>query len=198
MTNCYIGITSKKEPYNGQCKSIFCKYDGYPEGGVGETLLRHYKNKYIIEKLMDCGEIPVLKETPNITNYFRQLREWEYRSAEIVSYSDFVYNEKSHVYYRYLFDIDENKWIFIDQLKKGEPTIHDLVDELPDIKEDMFIQFKIEFSLNMKDYKNGIGKLEKYEKIDDTFIQKKITLDDAKILKKYLNQLIKKLEEKGD
>lgn len=54
-TRSRIGI----EDHNGRVRSIYCHWDGYPEG-VGKTLLEHYADPSKIEELIKLGSISVL------------------------------------------------------------------------------------------------------------------------------------------
>lgn len=54
-TRCRIGIVQK----DGTIKSIYCHYDGYPEG-VGATLQKYYNTRKKVEKLMKLGDISSL------------------------------------------------------------------------------------------------------------------------------------------
>ena len=49
---------------DGSIKSIYCHWDGYPEG-VGATLEKHYKDPKKIEKLLELGDISSLGEFYN-------------------------------------------------------------------------------------------------------------------------------------
>lgn len=42
---------------NGNIRAIYCHWDGYIEGGVGETLHRHYQDTAKINQLLDGGDI---------------------------------------------------------------------------------------------------------------------------------------------
>jgi len=46
---------------NGKVKSIYCHWDGYPEG-VGATLQEHYVDPAKVEALIALGDISVLSE----------------------------------------------------------------------------------------------------------------------------------------
>ena len=41
----------------GKVKSIYCHYDGYVQGGVGEDLLNHYQDESKIDALLDLGNL---------------------------------------------------------------------------------------------------------------------------------------------
>ena len=47
------------EQPNGEVRSIYCHWDGYPEG-VGATLKEHYTNPEKVEALIALGDISVL------------------------------------------------------------------------------------------------------------------------------------------
>ena len=44
-------------------ESIYCHWDGYPEG-VGATLKTHYTNQEIIDELISLADLSALGETP--------------------------------------------------------------------------------------------------------------------------------------
>jgi hypothetical protein len=47
--------------WDGRIESIYCHWDGYPEG-VGATLRDHYTDPAKIETLLDLGDISSLRE----------------------------------------------------------------------------------------------------------------------------------------
>lgn len=51
-TRSYIGIKTKE----GFAKVIYCHWDGYIKGGVGETLLKIYNTSKKVEKLINDGD----------------------------------------------------------------------------------------------------------------------------------------------
>lgn len=58
-TRCRIGIKNE----DGTIRSIYCHFDGYPDG-VGQTLLDSYKDAEKINKLLDLGDISCLGSEP--------------------------------------------------------------------------------------------------------------------------------------
>ena len=46
---------------NGEVRSIYCHWDGYP-AGVGATLKEHYTNPEKVEALIALGDISILSE----------------------------------------------------------------------------------------------------------------------------------------
>ena len=65
-------IAQKKE--DGSFEGVYCHWDGYPDG-VGKTLFSHYKDPEKIQKLIDGGDMSVLKETPEECEYYTQRGE---------------------------------------------------------------------------------------------------------------------------
>lgn len=57
-TRSRIGI---EDGETGKVRSIYCHWDGYPDG-VGQTLLDHYKDRGKVEELIALGDISVLGE----------------------------------------------------------------------------------------------------------------------------------------
>ncbi len=45
---------------DGTIKQIYCHWDGYVEGGVGETLVEYYNTDENIEALFELGDLSVL------------------------------------------------------------------------------------------------------------------------------------------
>jgi len=42
---------------DGKVRSIYCHYDGYLQGGVGEDLQTHYQNESKVDALLDLGNL---------------------------------------------------------------------------------------------------------------------------------------------
>lgn len=60
-TRCLIGKVINN---SGRCKVIYCHNDGYVQGGVGDTLINHYRDPKKIDKLIQLGDISSLGEIP--------------------------------------------------------------------------------------------------------------------------------------
>jgi len=61
-TRSRIGIENE----HGTVRSIYCHFDGYPQG-VGKTLHDNYKNREDVEKLLSLGNISELGPTLETT-----------------------------------------------------------------------------------------------------------------------------------
>lgn len=60
-TRCRIGIKEGEK-----ITSIYCHFDGYPSY-TGLILYKHYNTQEKVKKLIDLGDISILKETPEST-----------------------------------------------------------------------------------------------------------------------------------
>jgi hypothetical protein len=52
---------------DGTIKQIYCHWDGYVEGGVGETLAEHYNTDENIDALLELGDLSQLAQNLNPT-----------------------------------------------------------------------------------------------------------------------------------
>ena len=109
---------------DGTIKQIYCHYDGYVEGGVGETLVNHYSKVEDVNELLKLGDISVLtgelfpsgdhsfdKPESGITIAYGRDRGEKNVDAKIVSldewYSTFY---SSGIEFYYLFE-GKNWWV---------------------------------------------------------------------------------------
>lgn len=136
-TRCLIGL---KE--NNKVEYIYCHNDGYIQGGVGETLLRHY-NYYDTKRLMQLGDLSSLGNQPKSLTIlcdleffrkyatsdrhnaaYREVRDnycESYRDhgetevdSKVVDYEDFGFGCQSDAEYIYLFDEETRSWLYMD------------------------------------------------------------------------------------
>ena len=70
----------------GKFRTIYCHWDGYPEG-VGKILKEHYTNPADIERLIDLGDISSLRETLEETEKEAYEKE-SVRESSIREYED--------------------------------------------------------------------------------------------------------------
>lgn len=114
-THCLIASSVSK-------RSIYCHFDGYPEG-VGRTLKEHYSDSEKIEKLMELGDISILGEDvdpaddnshppdgKNTIAYRRDRKETETQARSFNDEKNLYDQAKNYVEYIYLWNGKE--WIF--------------------------------------------------------------------------------------
>ena len=120
-TNSHIGIYDSETQ---RVRFIYCHWDGYLEG-VGAILQEHYTDLEKINKLLDLGDISILRpelegddthcfENPNdgVTVSYKRDRKEQDTEAREMSRQDFVtYSQE----FEYLWDIQENKWIVFNK-----------------------------------------------------------------------------------
>jgi hypothetical protein len=107
-TRSYIAIENK----DGSVRSIYCHWDGYPEG-VGQKLKDHYKTRSDVEELIDLGNISSLDSNIYKTEaYVRDRGEDEKDNAPKIhsGLGAFeMYFKKGTADYAYVFTKD-NEW----------------------------------------------------------------------------------------
>jgi len=92
-------------------KTIYCHWDGYPEG-AGQTLLDHYSTPTAIFDLLELGDLSILAETPAKCTAYHRDRNEPYGMVEA---RDIDPNELMSVgndygvNYVYVYN-DENEW----------------------------------------------------------------------------------------
>lgn len=106
---------------NGLIKSVYCHFDGYPEG-VGYTLLDHYQDLRKVMSLVSLGSISCLGESVefsgDVPNGTRDYHRWRGDVIEIET----DYGE--HDYWNCAFDCGEDyaylfkdgKWFYMNYL----------------------------------------------------------------------------------
>ena len=75
------------ETASGKIKTIYCHWDGYPEG-VGKILQEKYTNPTDVEELIKLGDISSLRETLEETEKECYEKEKECREDLIKEYED--------------------------------------------------------------------------------------------------------------
>ena len=59
--------TIAKRNEDGSITQIYCHWDGYVLGGVGETLFNHYNTPELVDQLIALGDLSSLREKPTPT-----------------------------------------------------------------------------------------------------------------------------------
>ena len=120
---------------DGKIKTIYCHWDGYINGGVGEILVKFYKTPEVIEKLLALGDISALGETPNVGESFTTLdpevtRPYSLR-GEVCPATEYKSLTELADYYDdvdYIYIFKDNEWFYF--------THRDIEDAEFDNKED--------------------------------------------------------------
>ena len=109
----------------GKVRSVYCHYDGYVQGGVGEDLLNHYQDESKIDSLLDLGNLSGIgkeigekqdfydfpNQNPNWCLSYGRDRNEKNQEATIVE-SEEAYLKEENASYIYLYKNGE--WWFKD------------------------------------------------------------------------------------
>ena len=114
-----------KENSNGTITAIYCHYDGYVDGGVGEELYLNYKTEKKIDKLLALGDISSLGPTIKTTDAYARDRGEELRITEYKNLGEFGNDMKDDVFIEYVYLWMNDKWYYWSYddkklIKKGE------------------------------------------------------------------------------
>jgi hypothetical protein len=82
---------------------IYCHWDGYPEY-VGLQLQLNYRDKEIIQKLMDLGDRSTLTGAPTTEQTYAVLQKQEIKPWIVASMDEFKAMDKAGADYVYLWD----------------------------------------------------------------------------------------------
>jgi hypothetical protein len=103
-TRSRIGIENE----NGTISSIYCHFDGYPDG-VGKTLKEHYTDRNKIQTLIDLGDISSLGENEIETVAYHRDRGEKINKARVDSSLE-MFSKSDYKEYGYVYTL-ENKWV---------------------------------------------------------------------------------------
>ena len=87
--------------------SIYCHWDGYPEG-VGATLKDHYSDSKKLQQLIDLGDISSLDNTTSTTVAYHRDRGESLNKARVNRSLD-AFRNSDYEQYGYVFTLD-NQW----------------------------------------------------------------------------------------
>jgi hypothetical protein len=103
-TRSRIGIENE----NGTISSIYCHFDGYPDG-VGKTLKEHYTDRNKIQSLIDLGNISILGENEIETVAYHRDRGEEKNEARVDNSLE-AFSRSDYEKYGYVYT-KEGKWV---------------------------------------------------------------------------------------
>ena len=141
-TNSLIGKLENSD--HNTVKYVYCHWDGYIDGGVGETLYKFYKKESDVDKLLDLGDISSLGEIPEDDpslwkdNSGDNKKCITYRgrgdksSSKTTTLERFPY-ESSYASYCYLFEngdwfvrgSEDDEWIPLENFFKFKKEVDD-------------------------------------------------------------------------
>lgn len=126
-TNAFIGKVNPDQTVS----YIYCHWDGYEEG-VGKTLMTHYTNPALIDKLLDLGDLSMLGNIPESDPEgwrggsvaedkcltYRDRGEKQVDKKTVASKDDY-YREGKEFMIPYLYLFENGKW-FVRSVKSDK------------------------------------------------------------------------------
>jgi len=94
---------------NGKIRAKYCHWDGYVEGGVGQTLQEHYQAAWKIGRMVELGDMSELAaEIDDCVFYGRDRNE---RDVDAQDYDDFDDFTTSFEGCEYFYVWNGNEWL---------------------------------------------------------------------------------------
>lgn len=112
-TKSFIGL----EYPDNTIKAIYCHWDGYVHGGVGETLLEWYKDIEKVKGLISLGSLSVLRKS---IEKVEGLNMRSYGTEKYADYSLFYTRDGGGKFEQYEFNTEEEYFNFF---KNGDDYI---------------------------------------------------------------------------
>ena len=111
-TRSYIGKQNK----DGSIKYVYCHFDGYINGGVGETLFLFYKDEKKIDQLLELGDLSSVGKTTNSedTCAYSRDRGETLHIGEAASIEDFGRQATDNVFIDYVYLYKDGEWVVWD------------------------------------------------------------------------------------
>lgn len=94
---------------NGNIASVYCHFDGYIRGGVGEQLTKNYKTRERASEIIALGNLSSLGKSLNKKDTKAYSRDRGEQLSSLISTSTLSYErygESSQVDYLYLYEAD--------------------------------------------------------------------------------------------
>lgn len=116
---------------DGKMNVIYCHFDGYPLGGVGEQLLNQYQDETKVRKLIELGGISSLEDTIEDTAEKAYSNRGE--GKEILHFADDTEYAKSMaddiwIEYIYVFDVESQRWLIMTPIGHI-PPLYSILEE---------------------------------------------------------------------
>ena len=91
--------------------SIYCHFDGYIKGGVGECLYYNYTSENQIRDLIALGDVSMLRPTLETSVFYGRDRDEDLHRITFEDWEDLLlFFKKSDQEYLYVFDPQESCW----------------------------------------------------------------------------------------
>jgi hypothetical protein len=110
---------------NGKIRAKYCHWDGYVEGGVGQTLQESYQAAFKIGRMVELGDMSTLAAEIDDCEFYGRDRGDSPRDVDAQDYDDFDDFTTSFEGCEYFYVWNGNEWL----VSKGN-LVFDLLETL--------------------------------------------------------------------
>jgi hypothetical protein len=96
---------------NGKIRAKYCHWDGYVEGGVGQTLQESYQAAFKIGRMVELGDMSTLAAEIDDCEFYGRDRGDSPRDVDAQDYDDFDDFTTSFEGCEYFYVWNGNEWI---------------------------------------------------------------------------------------
>ena len=96
---------------NGKIRAKYCHWDGYVEGGVGQTLQEHYQAAFKISQMVELGDMSTLAAEIDDCVFYGRDRGDSPRDVDAQDYDDFDDFTTSFEGCEYFYVWNGNEWL---------------------------------------------------------------------------------------
>ena len=96
---------------NGKIRAKYCHWDGYVEGGVGQTLQEHYQAAWKIGRMVELGDMSTLAAEIDDCVFYGRDRGDSPRDVDAQDYDDFDDFTTSFEGCEYFYVWNGNEWL---------------------------------------------------------------------------------------
>ena len=96
---------------NGKIRAKYCHWDGYVEGGVGQTLQEHYQAACKIGRMVELGDMSTLAAEIDDCVFYGRDRGDSPRDVDAQDYDDFDDFTTSFEGCEYFYVWNGNEWL---------------------------------------------------------------------------------------
>ena len=96
---------------NGKIRAKYCHWDGYVEGGVGQTLQESYQDAFKIGRMVELGDMSTLAAEIDDCEFYGRDRGDSPRDVDAQDYDDFDDFTTSFEGCEYFYVWNGNEWL---------------------------------------------------------------------------------------
>ena len=96
---------------NGKIRAKYCHWDGYVEGGVGQTLQESYQAAFKIGRMVELGDMSTLAAEIDDCSFYGRDRGDSPRDVDAQDYDDFDDFTTSFEGCEYFYVWNGNEWL---------------------------------------------------------------------------------------